>query len=144
MSSTMCALSMYSRLCMKMSSFLFVLVWTMQRILYLSCGIPNDKYDICGIFHACTNRNDDIFMQRRLYIDKAHMAQDIFSFAVISFFVPTKYNIWVHHPDDYPDCPGHLENHQQKQPDNFHNHSNHHSTFCTKTCFLLLIIFSVT
>ena len=29
-----------SRLCMKMSSFLFVCVWTMPRILYLSCGIP--------------------------------------------------------------------------------------------------------
>ena len=27
---------------------------------------PHDKYDICGIVHAGTNRKDDIFMQRRL------------------------------------------------------------------------------
>ena len=38
MSSALCASSMYSRL--KMSSFLFVRVWTMPLILYLSCGIP--------------------------------------------------------------------------------------------------------
>ena len=35
MSSAVCALSMYSRLCMKMSSFLFVRTWAMRRI-----GIP--------------------------------------------------------------------------------------------------------
>ena len=29
-----------SRLCMKMLSFLFVYIWAMPRILYLSCGIP--------------------------------------------------------------------------------------------------------
>ena len=29
-------------------------------------GIPHDRYDIRGITHACTNRKDDIFMQRRL------------------------------------------------------------------------------
>ena len=29
-------------------------------------GIPHDIYNICGIAHACTNRKDDIFMQRRL------------------------------------------------------------------------------
>ena len=29
-----------SRLCMKMSSFLFVRTWAMPRILYLSCGVP--------------------------------------------------------------------------------------------------------
>ena len=29
-----------SRLCMKMSSFLFVRVWTMPRTIYLPCGIP--------------------------------------------------------------------------------------------------------
>ena len=29
-----------SRLCMKMSSFLFVRAWAMPRILYLSCGVP--------------------------------------------------------------------------------------------------------
>ena len=38
------------------------------------------KYDIRGIGHAHTNRKDDIFVQRRLYIDKAHMALDIFRF----------------------------------------------------------------
>ena len=27
---------------------------------------PHDKYNICGIAHARTNRKDDIFMQRRL------------------------------------------------------------------------------
>ena len=34
-----------------------------------------DKYDVRGIAHA---RNEDIFMQRRLYIDEAHTALDIF------------------------------------------------------------------
>ena len=29
-----------SRLCMKMSYFLFVRAWAMPRILYLSCGVP--------------------------------------------------------------------------------------------------------
>ena len=29
-------------------------------------GTPHDEYDIRGITHARTNRNDDIFMQRRL------------------------------------------------------------------------------
>ena len=28
--------------------------------------------------HACTNKKDAIFMQRRLYIDEAHRALDIF------------------------------------------------------------------
>ena len=32
--------------------------------------------------HARTNRKDDIYMQRRLFIDEAHTALDIFSFAV--------------------------------------------------------------
>ena len=41
-------------------------------------GIPSDKYNIRGIAHTRTNRKDDIFMQRRLYIDEAHMALDIF------------------------------------------------------------------
>ena len=60
-------------------------------------GTPHDKYNIRGIAHARTNRKDDIFMQRRLvlkftyiygygarylFIDEAHMALDIFSFAV--------------------------------------------------------------
>jgi len=40
MSSAMCNSSIYSRLCMKMMFFLFVLAWAMPRILYLSCGIP--------------------------------------------------------------------------------------------------------
>ena len=41
-------------------------------------GIPRDKYNIRGIAHARTKRKDDIFMQRRLYIDEAHTALDIF------------------------------------------------------------------
>ena len=41
-------------------------------------GIPHDKYNIRGISHAHTNRKDDIFMQRRLYIDEAHTVLDIF------------------------------------------------------------------
>ena len=40
MSSAVYASSMYSRLCMKMWSFLFVRVWATPRILYLSYGIP--------------------------------------------------------------------------------------------------------
>ena len=39
--------------------------------------IPHDKYDIRGIVHTHTNKKDDIFMQRRLYIDEAHMVLDI-------------------------------------------------------------------
>ena len=35
-------------------------------------GIPHDKYNIRRIAHVHTNRKDDIFMQRRLYIGKAH------------------------------------------------------------------------
>ena len=38
--SAVCALSIYSRLCMKMSSFLFVRACAMPRLLNLSCGIP--------------------------------------------------------------------------------------------------------
>ena len=45
-------------------------------------GTPHDKYKIRGIAHARTNRKDDIYMQRRLFIDEAHTALDIFSFAV--------------------------------------------------------------
>ena len=40
-------------------------------------GIPHDKYNIRGIAHARTNRKDDIFMQRRLYINEAHTALNI-------------------------------------------------------------------
>ena len=39
--------------------------------------IPHDKYNIRGIAHARTNRKDNIFMQRRLYIDEAHTALNI-------------------------------------------------------------------
>ena len=55
-------------------------------------GIPHDKYNICGIAHVRTNKKDDIFMKRRLYIDEAHTALDIFRFAV---FLSMQYN-----------CPG--------------------------------------
>ena len=40
MSSAVYASSMYSRLCMKMSSYLFVRACAMPRMLYLSCAIP--------------------------------------------------------------------------------------------------------
>ena len=50
-------------------------------------GIPHDKYDVHGIAHACTNRKDDIFMKRQLYIDEAHMALDIFRFVSILLLV---------------------------------------------------------
>ena len=45
-------------------------------------GIPHDKYNIRGIAHARTNRKDDMFMQRRLYIDELHTTLDIFCFVV--------------------------------------------------------------
>ena len=45
-------------------------------------GIPLDKCNLRGIAHASSNKKDDIFMQRRLYIDEAHTALDIFRFAV--------------------------------------------------------------
>ena len=48
-------------------------------------GIAHDKYNIRGIAHERTNRKDNIFMQRRLYIDEAHTALDIFHFAVFLF-----------------------------------------------------------
>ena len=41
-------------------------------------GIPHDKYNIRGIAHVRTNRKDDIFWQRQLYIDKSYMVLDIF------------------------------------------------------------------
>ena len=43
-------------------------------------GIPHDEYNIRGIAHVRTNSKDDIFMQRRLLIDKAHTVLDIFQF----------------------------------------------------------------
>ena len=45
-------------------------------------GIPHDKCNLRGITHACSNKKDDIFIQRRLYIDEAHTALDILCFAV--------------------------------------------------------------
>ena len=48
-------------------------VQTGNRILHV-------KYNKHGIAHAHTNREDDIFMQRRL--DELHMTLDIFCFAV--------------------------------------------------------------
>ena len=57
-------------------------------------GIPHDKCNLRGIAHARTNKKDNIFIQR-LYIDKAHMALDIFRFAVylkkISLILRWKY-----------------------------------------------------
>ena len=41
-------------------------------------GIPLDKYDAHGIAHARTDSKDDIFMQRRLYIDEANTALNLF------------------------------------------------------------------
>ena len=40
-------------------------------------GTPHDKCNLHGIVHARANKKDDIFMQRRLNIDKARMALDI-------------------------------------------------------------------
>ena len=34
--------------------------------------------NICSIAHARTNRKDNVFLQRQLYIDEAHRALDIF------------------------------------------------------------------
>ena len=52
MSSAVCASSMYRRLCMKMSSFLFVRVCAMPRISYLLCEVPFPVWtpdDISGL-----------------------------------------------------------------------------------------------
>ena len=48
-------------------------------------GYPHDKYNIRGIAHAPTNRKDNIFMQRQLYIDEAHTLLDIYCFAAFLF-----------------------------------------------------------
>ena len=45
-------------------------------------GIPHDKFNLRGIAHTRTNKKEDIFKQRQLYIDEAHAALDIFRFAV--------------------------------------------------------------
>ena len=41
-------------------------------------GIQHIKYDIRSIAQARTDRKDDIFMQRQLYIEEAHTALNIF------------------------------------------------------------------
>ena len=41
-------------------------------------GIQHNKYDVRCIAQARTDRKDNIFMQRRLYIDEAQTALDIF------------------------------------------------------------------
>ena len=43
-------------------------------------GISHDKYDVRGIAHARarTNRKDDIFMKRWLYVDEAHTTLAIY------------------------------------------------------------------
>ena len=53
---------------------------------YLRCFMSDfyavkSKFDVRGIAHARTDREDDIFMQRQLYIDEAHTALDIFPIA---------------------------------------------------------------
>ena len=50
-------------------------------------GTPHDKCNIGGIAHARTIRKDDIFMQRRMYVDKLHTALDIFCFAVFLLII---------------------------------------------------------
>ena len=45
--------------------------------------IPHDKCNIHGIAHARTNTKDNIFMQRPLLINEAHMVLDIFHFTVL-------------------------------------------------------------
>ena len=41
-------------------------------------GIPHDEYYVRSIAYLRTDRKDDIFMQRRMYIDEAHTLLDIF------------------------------------------------------------------
>ena len=48
-------------------------------------GIPHDKYYICSIAHARTNRKDGTLMQRQLYIGEAHTALDIPLFILLLF-----------------------------------------------------------
>ena len=52
---------------------------------WFSDPVPHDGYNLRGIAHVRTNRRDDIFMQRRLYIDEAHTALDIFGFAIFLY-----------------------------------------------------------
>ena len=55
-------------------------------------GIPYDKYDVRDIAHARTDRKDDIFMQRRLYIDETHGAGHIPHCASNTTFVVLVYS----------------------------------------------------
>ena len=55
-------------------------------------GIPHVKCNLRGIAHAHRNKKDNIFMQRRLYIDEAHTALDILRFAVFFFYIPMIHN----------------------------------------------------
>ena len=85
-------LNSWSYFCPRLTSHLFITTDVKLEMILgaqIRNGIPNDRYNIRGIAHACTNRKDDIFMQRRLYIDEAHMALDIFRFAV---FFPLRPN----------------------------------------------------
>ena len=51
----------------------------------LRCYADHNKYNIRGIAHLRTNSKDDIFMQRRLLVDKVHTALDIFWFMVLNY-----------------------------------------------------------
>ena len=52
------------------------------------------QFNLLGFAHARTNRKDDNFMQRRLYIDEAHTALDIFRIAAFLMFILTKLKCW--------------------------------------------------
>ena len=57
-------------------------------------GIPHDKFNLCRIAHARTSIKVDIFLQRWLYIDKAHMTLDIFRLAVFfSYLIFLSYTV---------------------------------------------------
>ena len=63
-------------------------------------GTPHYKCNIRGNANLRTSRKDDIFMQRRLYINEAHTALDIFRFAV--FFLA--FSLWMFWTVE--SCPG--------------------------------------
>ena len=69
MSSALCASSMYSRLCMKMSSFLFVRAWSMSHILYSSCGIPLLVWKPDNI-SGLTDNNVELMITRKIKLIK--------------------------------------------------------------------------
>ena len=58
--------------------------------VYTGNWIPHDKYDVHGIAHARTDRKDNIFMQRRLYIDKTQTALNIFPTTTFIVLVTAK------------------------------------------------------